>query len=89
MMEQLHYTRKEFDESYHSQKDGALRESLEKHIIPAFKFSKDRDEITILDIGFGLGYNTSLHIICSSRNSIKTFPTQFQQFILLPRKVLD
>jgi len=28
---------KEFDESYHSQKDGALRESLEKHIIPAFK----------------------------------------------------
>jgi len=31
---------KEFDESYHSQKDGALRESLEKHIIPAFKFSK-------------------------------------------------
>ncbi len=46
---------KEFDESYHSQKDGALRESLEKHIIPAFKFSKDRDEITILDTLFWAG----------------------------------
>jgi len=58
---------KEFDESYHSKKDGALRESLEKHIIPAFKFSKDRDEITILDICFGLGYNTSLPYYMLSR----------------------
>ncbi len=63
---------KEFDESYHSQKDGALRESLEKHIIPAFKFSKDRDEVTILDICFGLGYNTLSTILYVKQNSIKS-----------------
>ncbi len=63
---------KEFDESYHSQKDGALRESLEKHIIPAFKFSKDRDEITILDICFGLGYNTLSTILYVNQNNIKS-----------------
>ena len=27
---------KEFDEPYHSTKDGALHESLEKHVKPAF-----------------------------------------------------
>ena len=48
----------EFDESYHSTKDGALHESLEKHVKPALYFSKDKTELTILDICFGLGYNT-------------------------------
>jgi len=47
----------EFDECYHSTEDGALQESLQKHIIPAFNLSK-KDELTILDICFGLGYNT-------------------------------
>ena len=47
----------EFDEYYHSLKDGALQESLQKHIIPAFKLCK-KEKLTILDICFGLGYNT-------------------------------
>lgn len=47
-----------FDECYHSLKDGALQESLYKHIIPAFSACEDLQEITILDICFGLGYNT-------------------------------
>ena len=29
---------KEFDEPYHSTKDGALHESLEKHVKPCFFF---------------------------------------------------
>jgi len=48
----------EFDEHYHSTRDGALHESLYKHVIPAFEHHKDKDEVTILDICFGLGFNT-------------------------------
>lgn len=48
----------EFDEPYHSTKDGALHESLEKHVKPALALSKDKQHLTILDICFGLGYNT-------------------------------
>jgi len=49
---------KEFDEPYHSTKDGALHESLEKHVKPAFTIKKQKQQLTILDICFGLGYNT-------------------------------
>lgn len=48
----------EFQEHYHSTRDGALHESLHKHVIPAFEHHKQRDEVTILDICFGLGFNT-------------------------------
>jgi len=49
---------KEYGEHYHSTKDGALNESLYKHVIPAFKIKQNLDEINILDICFGLGFNT-------------------------------
>jgi len=49
---------KEYDEHYHSTKEGALSESLLKHVIPAFDTLKNKDEINILDICFGLGFNT-------------------------------
>jgi len=48
---------KEFDECYHSTKDGALKESLNKHIIPAFKL-QNKGSLVVLDICYGLGYNT-------------------------------
>ncbi|MDF1874159.1 hypothetical protein JHD48_00265 [Sulfurimonas sp. SAG-AH-194-I05] len=48
---------KEYAQHYHSTKDGALHESLVKHVIPAFKYSKNKNEIKILDICFGLGFN--------------------------------
>ena len=54
---------KEYDEHYHSTKDGALNESLLKHIIPAFKHVKDREEVAILDICYGLGFNTLATIL--------------------------
>ena len=47
----------EFDECYHSTNDGALQESLNKHVIPASMFF-NKESLTILDICFGLGYNT-------------------------------
>lgn len=49
---------KEYDEHYHSTKDGALHESLFKHVIPAFKLKQYQENINILDICFGLGFNT-------------------------------
>jgi len=48
---------KEFNESYHSPKDGALNESLQKHVLPAF-MHQGKTALTILDICYGLGYNT-------------------------------
>lgn len=49
---------KEYGEHYHSTKDGALHESLVKHVIPAFRIKQNQKEINILDICFGLGFNT-------------------------------
>ncbi len=48
----------EFNEPYHSDRDGALNESLQKHIYPAFQTKSKQKTLTILDICFGLGYNS-------------------------------
>lgn len=63
---------KEFNESYHSTRDGALHESLEKHVKPSFSLKSDKEKLTILDICFGLGYNTfaTLHYI--KKHKLKT-----------------
>lgn len=60
-----------FEEHYHSTRDGALHESLSKHVIPAFKHHQDRDEITILDICFGLGFNTLATLYYMKKEGIK------------------
>ncbi len=60
---------KRFDECYHSTKDGALQESLQKHVIPAFTHNTQA-ELTILDICFGLGYNTFATIYHILRNGL-------------------
>ncbi len=62
----------EFDEAYHSTQDGALVESLEKHIKPAFRFQKDKRELIILDICFGLGYNTLSTLYHIKKNRLST-----------------
>ncbi len=48
----------EYNEHYHSTKDGALNESLKKHIEPAFLCHKGKTDLKIIDICFGLGWNT-------------------------------
>ncbi len=48
-----------YEECYHNVKDGALRESLSKHVEPALDESLwKKSSLKILDICFGLGYNT-------------------------------
>lgn len=63
----------EFDEPYHSTKDGALHESLEKHVKPALSLKRDKKELKILDICFGLGYNTlaTIYYLKQQRLDIK------------------
>lgn len=63
---------KEYSEHYHSTKDGALYESLIKHVVPAFSVKKDLKEINILDICFGLGFNTLATLYFIKENKIKT-----------------
>lgn len=48
---------KEYDEHYHSTKDGAMNESLVKHVLPAYKIKQDAEELYVLDICYGLGFN--------------------------------
>ena len=59
---------KEYGEHYHSTKDGALHESLVKHVIPAFKIKQNQKEINILDICFGLGFNTLATLFYAKQN---------------------
>jgi tRNA U34 5-methylaminomethyl-2-thiouridine-forming methyltransferase MnmC len=61
---------KEFDEPYHSTKDGALHESLEKHVKPALSFTQKKEKITILDICLGLGYNTFATLYYVKKNNL-------------------
>ena len=63
---------KEFNEAYHSTKDGALHESLEKHVKPAFLIKKGAKSLTILDICFGLGYNTFATLYYIQQNRLNT-----------------
>ncbi|WP_187647392.1 tRNA (5-methylaminomethyl-2-thiouridine)(34)-methyltransferase MnmD [Nitrosophilus labii] len=60
----------EFDECYHNVNDGALSESLKKHVEPAFLYAAKKDELTILDICFGLGYNTLTTLYYLKKNKI-------------------
>jgi tRNA U34 5-methylaminomethyl-2-thiouridine-forming methyltransferase MnmC len=48
----------QYNEHYHATSDGALNESLNKHVIPAFSTQRHKSVLHILDICFGLGYNT-------------------------------
>lgn len=62
----------EFDEPYHSTKDGALYESLEKHVKPALALSKEKNSLTVLDVCFGLGYNTFATLYYMQKYALST-----------------
>ncbi len=63
---------KEFNEPYHSTKDGALHESLEKHVKPSLSLKKEKQQLTILDICFGLGYNTFATLYYIKKHKLST-----------------
>lgn len=76
----------QFDEHYHSTKDGALTESLQKHVIPAFKLQESKEEVTILDICFGLGFNTlaTLYYLKTNgiRKKVRIFSPEFDEALI-------
>lgn len=78
----------EFEEHYHSTKDGALHESLSKHVLPALKHTQDRNEITILDICFGLGFNTlaTLYALKGSSKKINIYSPEFDKELIASLK---
>ncbi|WP_298753598.1 MnmC family methyltransferase [uncultured Arcobacter sp.] len=47
-----------YNQHFHDLKTGAIKESLNKHVIPAITLKKDAKVLRILDICFGIGYNT-------------------------------
>ena len=49
---------KNYNQHYHNVDDGAIQEALYKHVIPALTFHSHKSHLNILDICFGLGYNT-------------------------------
>ncbi|HIQ26978.1 MAG TPA: hypothetical protein EYH42_00580 [Sulfurovum sp.] len=61
-----------FNEAYHSTKDGALYESLEKHVKPALHLRSEKEKLTILDICFGLGYNTFATLYYIQKHHLNT-----------------
>ena len=63
---------KEYEEHYHSTKDGALHESFVKHILPAMKLKETQDEIVILDICYGLGFNTLATLLYFKENNLSS-----------------
>ena len=52
-----------YKQNFHDIKTGAIQEALSKHVIPAFDFHKNKKHLRILDICFGLGYNTFCTIL--------------------------
>jgi len=67
----------EFNECYHSS-EGAVVESLYKHVYPAFEAVK-KDEVNILDICFGLGYNSFLSVLKSPYKKINIFSPEMDE----------
>lgn len=61
---------KKYNQHFHDLKTGAIKESLDKHVIPAFEFHKIKPNLKILDICFGLGYNTLSTIYYLKKNSL-------------------
>lgn len=82
---------REYGEHYHSTKDGAFYESLLKHIEPAFSIKKGFCELNILDICFGLGFNTLATIYYYKKNALTSKLSIFSPELdtVLVRSLLD
>ncbi len=59
-----------YNQHYHNLNDGAINEALSKHIIPTLEYKKEQYSLNILDICFGLGYNTFSTLYYVQKNSL-------------------
>jgi len=69
------FINQEYNEAYHSTKAGAYTESLLKFVLPCRidRLSKEKKQLDILDIGFGLGYNVAVCIKVATENNPDVF----------------
>ena len=83
----------QYNQTFHSMQDGALSEALHKHIIPAFTLLNEVKELNILDICFGLGYNTlgTIYYILKNNLNIKVnfFSPEFDEKLVESLKDFD
>lgn len=66
-----------YNQHYHNVDDGAIQEALYKHVIPALTFHQDKTHLNILDICFGLGYNTFATLYYILQNNLPLTVTIF------------
>ena len=72
----IHYTKlydlysTKYNQHFHDIKTGAINESLQKHVIPALLFFDQKTDLNILDICFGIGYNTFSTIYYMKKESL-------------------
>ncbi len=59
----------EYDQAMHSM-SGAYNEALHKHVIPSGLLDSKKNEIHVLDVGFGLGYNILALMACCRNENI-------------------
>ncbi|GGT76308.1 tRNA (5-methylaminomethyl-2-thiouridine)(34)-methyltransferase MnmD [Aliarcobacter butzleri] len=59
-----------YNQHFHNTEDGAINEALSKHIIPTFFYHQNKKELNILDICFGIGYNTFSTIYYILKNNL-------------------
>jgi tRNA U34 5-methylaminomethyl-2-thiouridine-forming methyltransferase MnmC len=59
-----------YNQHFHNPDDGAINEALSKHVLPTFEYHKDKKELIILDICFGLGYNTFSTLYHIKKNNL-------------------
>ena len=59
-----------YNQHFPNTEDGGFSEALHKHIIPAFSHSYNKKELNILDICFGLGYNSFATIFYILENKL-------------------
>ncbi len=60
-----------YQQHFHDIDTGAIQESLTKHVLPAFTYHKNQNTLKILDICFGIGYNTFSTIYYILKNRLK------------------
>lgn len=59
-----------YNQHFHDVRTGAINEALYKHVIPAFEYHKEKKTLRILDICYGIGYNTLSTIYYVQKNSL-------------------
>ena len=59
-----------YSQNFHSLNDGAVNESLSKYIIPSLNIFQEQKTLNILDICFGIGYNTFTTILYILQNNL-------------------